>query len=82
MLCCKDVECSEDKYSGPCEQGTLPALRYVRVIVEDDEGLDDVANEVGVNGDDALPGNCREPPCGRVNKHPHEGTARDGLPDV
>ena len=52
----EDVEESDADYRRPDEKGTLPAGGNVVRVIEDDEALDDDADNVRVNGDDALPG--------------------------
>lgn len=62
MLDADDVEDANPNYRGKDQQRGLPPCRHIRLIVDRDERLDDGANEVAVKSDDALPGNCREPP--------------------
>lgn len=56
------VEESDTNYRCPDEEGALPAGGDVVRVVEDEHALDHDAYDVGVNGDDTLPGDCRKPP--------------------
>ena len=57
----EDVEeCNSDN-GGPDEEGTLPAGGHVIGVVQNDHSLDHDADDIGIDGDEALPRDCRQP---------------------
>lgn len=60
-LCGEDVEKSDADHSRPDEEGTLPAGGDVFGVVKNDHALNHDTHNVRVDGDDALPGDCRKP---------------------
>ena len=62
MLCAEDIERSHCNDRNPSQQRTLPTLRHIVDVVNNNERLDQSTHDERINGDDRQPRDSREPP--------------------